>query len=102
MSLETVQQLYRDLAVAAQTMPNESAVMSMVTAFNDDLTEAQRMYPRHPLLSSLSQAQRQVPIIDLLTRTGRLQAILEEEERKSRAEEAGRANEVRRRQFGLG
>ena len=102
MSLETVNQLYQDLTIAAQTMANKSAAMSMITAFNDDLANAQRRYPQHPLLSTMTQAQAQVPIIDLLVRTGRLQAILQEEQDKILTQKNRRENQARREQFRLG
>jgi hypothetical protein len=102
MSLETVKQLYQDISTLAQTRAGESADVSMVTMFNANLAEAQRMYQHHAILSALTQAQNQVPIGDLLIRTGQLQAILQEAANSDRAQHTRRANQARRKQFGLG
>ena len=79
MSLETVRQLCQHLEKLVPMIAEKSAAISMVTMFNANLTEAKREYQHHPILSALTQAQEQVPIGDLLIRTGQLLAILQEE-----------------------
>ena len=102
MSLATVNKLYQELTTAAQTMAKESAPVSMITAFNTDLAHAQHRYPQHPILSTMTQAQAQIPILDLLTRTGRLQTVLEEEENKELAQKNRIRHQARRDQFRSG
>lgn len=102
MSLETVRQLIQTLAPYVPTKADDSAYVSMIMAFNADLADAQRLYPQHPLLATLSPAQEQIPIGDLLTRAERLHAILQEEQDQARAQQSRRANQARREQFRLG
>jgi|SRR5438552_7791437 len=102
MSLETVRQLYHDLALLTPTKADESAYVSMITAFNMAPTDARRVHPHHRGLSGMSEAQAQIPIGDLLTRTGQLQAMLQEEEDHDLAQKHRRDNQARRDAFRLG
>ena len=102
MSLATVHQLYQDISTLAQTRADKSADVSMVTMFNANLAEAKHLYQYNHILSAILQAQEQIPIGDLLIRTGQPQAILQEEEDKTQAQKARRENQARREQFRLG
>ena len=98
----TVRQLCQPLNPYIPTKADDPASLSMVTAFNSALAEAQHMSPHHPTLSRIPAVHEQIPLGDLLTRTEQWQAMLEEEERQTQAERHRRANQARRNQFRSG
>ncbi len=80
MSLESVDQLYKDVALVSNKFGGHFAEAAVTTMFNANLQVAKQKYPDDPILAAVPEATGQVRNSDLLVRTGQLKAIIQEKE----------------------
>lgn len=78
MSLFTLTQLHTDLEKLAMANPDHLVKPGMIAAFNAHLTEAKGKYANHGVLASVSAADKNVRLSDMLVCVGQVMAVEQE------------------------